>query len=262
MKKLISIALAVLMLISVMPLAIFAEGNTSAASADTTYGNTGAHNSVLETDAAKVAEGFVCRIGTTYYTSLKAAYDALPSGNDTSIENKASITVTLIADLKETDLAGSKAMIVEGNGYSFNTYTTRAFTWTNADLTVKNLTIAGTAKDARSVQFHPNSSVSVDVVFENCTIVGNSVTTNVDDTFAAIVINGTSNLGTSYAEGSNLTFKNCTIETNTNAATNNMYHVSVGVNSSVTFEGCTFKVNGEVSELTSSVVDGATVTVK
>ena len=120
------------------------------------------------------------------------------------------------------------------------------------EIIVRNSTITGWAAI--------NVWSKVNATFENCTIIGNSVTTTPEDTFAAIVINGTSELGTSNAAGSSLTFKNCTIETN--STVDNMYHVSVGVNSNVTFDGCTFKVNGVVSELTKSVVDGATVTVK
>ena len=121
------------------------------------------------------------------------------------------------------------------------------------EIIVRNSTISGWAAI--------NVWSKVNATFENCTIIGNSVTTNPEDTFAAIVINGTSALGTSNAAGSSLTFKNCTIEIN--STVDNMYHVSVEVNSNVTFDGCTFKVNGEtVSELTKDVVEGATVTVK
>ena len=125
-----------------------------------------------------------------------------------------------------------------------------AHNYGGVEIIVRNSTISGWAAI--------NVWSKVNATFENCTIIGDSVTSNPEDTFAAIVINGTSD---SKAAGSSLTFKNCTIETN--STVDNMYHVSVGVNSNVTFDGCTFKVNGEtVSELTKDVVEGATVTVK
>ena len=119
------------------------------------------------------------------------------------------------------------------------------------EIIVRNSTIKGWAA--------VNVWSQVNATFENCTIIGDSVTSNPEDTFAAIVINGTSAYGTSHADGSNLTFKNCTIETVSDA--DNMFHVSVETEATVAFEGCTFKVNGTVSDLVFDKVDGATVTV-
>ena len=119
------------------------------------------------------------------------------------------------------------------------------------EIIVRNSTIKGWAA--------VNVWSKVNATFENCTIIGDSVTSNPADTFAAIVINGTSDLGTSHADGSKLTFKNCTIETVSDA--DNMFHVSVETEATVAFEGCTFKVNGTVSDLVFDTVDGATVTV-
>ncbi|MBQ8448152.1 MAG: TIR domain-containing protein [Clostridia bacterium] len=192
--------------------------------------------------------------GANSAVSIKnAANDITVSMNGIGIENKKD---TYARGLNLGNNTGKITLIldnvsIESYYYALNLTSSNTV---GVEIIVRNSTITGWAA--------VNVWSKVDATFENCTIVGNSVTTNVNDTFAAIVINGTSELGTSYAEGSNLTFKNCTIETNTNAATNNMYHVSVGVNSSVTFEGCTFMVNGEeVSELTSSAVDGANVTI-
>ena len=121
------------------------------------------------------------------------------------------------------------------------------------EIIVRNSTIKGWAA--------VNVWSQVNATFENCTIIGDSVTPDPTDTFAAIVINGTSEYGTSHAEGSKLTFKNCTIETVSDV--DNMFHVSVETEATVEFEGCTFKVNGEVVEdLRVEKTEGATITVK
>ena len=126
------------------------------------------------------------------------------------------------------------------------------------DIIVRNSTLTGWA--ALNVWSKSN------ITFENCTLIGDSVTTSTDpaNTFATIMIND----GFKYdypcsGEDSVLTFKNCTIETYSEAEVNNMRHIIVNVKSAVTFDGCTFKVNGAtVSEMTKEVVEGATVTVK
>ena len=120
------------------------------------------------------------------------------------------------------------------------------------EIIVRNSTIKGWAA--------VNVWSKVNATFENCTIIGDSVTDNPADTFAAITINDSSAYDyPCSAEGSTLTFKNCTIETVSNV--DNMFHVSIDTDATVAFEGCTFKVNGEVSALVFAKDDGATITV-
>ena len=107
------------------------------------------------------------------------------------------------------------------------------------EIIVRNSTITGwTAVNVWS---------KVNVTFENCTIIGNDA--SVDNGFGTIVVN--SARSGSIAAGSTFTFKNCRIEANSEHNNPNMKHVVVRTEDvSLTFEGCTFTVNGEVSELT------------
>ena len=107
------------------------------------------------------------------------------------------------------------------------------------EIIVRNSTITGWAA--------VNVWSKVNVTFENCTIIGNDVSE--DNVFGTIVVNSARN--GSIAAGSTFTFKNCRIEANSEHNNPNMKHVVVRTDDvSLTFEGCTFTVNGEVSELT------------
>ena len=119
-----------------------------------------------------------------------------------------------------------------------------ASNYEGVELVVKNSTITGWA--ALNVWSKSN------ITFENCTIIGNDASTN--NHFATITLNdGFSNGYECSAEDSVLTFKNCTIEANTAKNNPNMKMVDIRCNATLTFEGCTFKVNGNtVSELTKS----------
>ena len=186
MKKALCIVLSVLMLVSLIPMAVFATGET------VTYGNSGLHTlTVLDNEKlADASAAYVCRIGdgastetTTYYTSLKAAYDALPAGNDASA-NPSAITVTMIKDItggfRDTDTANAKAMILDGNGFTWiNNVSQYAFIWVNADFIAKNLTYGGSSTDnvmTRGFQFRAHDgSIQMDISLENCTFTSENI---------------------------------------------------------------------------------------
>jgi len=113
------------------------------------------------------------------------------------------------------------------------------------EILIKNSTISGWAA--------LNVWSKVNVTFENCTIIGEARS---DESFGTIVMN-------TGSAGSTVTFKNCTIEANNVSADSGMMHVRSDVDAAFTFEGCTFKVNGEVVEdLRVEKTEGTTITVK
>ncbi len=89
----------------------------------------------------------------------------------------------------------------------------------------------------------------VDITFENCTLIGNAVS---NEPFATIVMNAGDAYSTG-AGGSNLTFKNCTIEANNVQEGSGMRMLDLRAATNVAFEGCTFKLNGAESDLTLAV---------
>ena len=135
---------------------------------------------------------------------------------------------------------------IDSHYYAFNI---AGFNTGGLEIVVKNSTISGWA--ALNVWSQAN------VTFENCTIVGNAKS---NEGFGSIVLNDN---GTHTAAGSTLTFKNCTIEANNVSEGSGMVMLDARCAATVTFEGCTFKVNGEkVDTLTYANSGNATVTVK
>ena len=198
MKKILCVALVAVMLLGLIPMTAFAAGET----ATETYGNDGVHASVLDTDAAKLAEGYYFRIGTNYYKNISDAYNALPAGLDVNVADPSTITITMIANYEGAGKdPGSKAMIFDGNGYTWTLTSTFLFRWDNADITIKNLSL--TSSGMRSVQFRPNAGTNQqDIVIQKCDFYTEDI--NID-------IRGTETVGT-YTH--TLLIDNCDISTN------------------------------------------------
>ena len=118
------------------------------------------------------------------------------------------------------------------------------------EVVIRNSTLSGWA--ALNVWSQSN------ITLENCTIIG---TAESDETYATIVLNKSNT--TTGAAGSNVTFKNCTIEANNVTEGSGMKMLGVEVDASVTFDGCTFKVNGNtVAEPTTYIeADGSNATI-
>ncbi len=129
---------------------------------------------------------------------------------------------------------------IESHYYAINTTLSNSG---DIEIIIKNSTISGWAAI--------NLWSKINVTLENCTIIGTARST---ENFGTIVLNAGS-------EGSELTFKNCTIEANNVVEGSGMKIVDVRDNSTITFEGCTFKVNGVVNELTQRVEDGVTANI-
>ena len=131
---------------------------------------------------------------------------------------------------------------IDSHYYAFNITSSNSG---GLEIVVRNSTISGWAA--------LNAWSNANITFENCTIVGNAKS---NENFASVVLNA-------GAAGSNVTFKNCTIEANNVSEGSGMKMLDARCEATVTFEGCTFKVNGEkVDTLTYANSGNATVTVK
>ena len=193
MKKLLCFALTLAMLLTLVPLTVFAT--------TTPQGNPGSTATTLtDLDREKLADTsatYVCRVGdgtdastTTYYTSFGAAIGYMGStyGNNVTSIN---MTVTLIRDITTTDQwmtatstrnqikAGSATagtqLIIEGNGCtiapvgnttSSNKNLAKLFEWVGGYLAFRNATI--TVPQILSSWPAPNSTQQYE--FTNCTV--------------------------------------------------------------------------------------------
>ena len=104
------------------------------------------------------------------------------------------------------------------------------------------------------------------VTLENCIILGDDISTG-DETFGAITLYSDEQAQAEGiekgAEGSVLTFKNCTFQMAADA--DNYYFINANASATITFEGCTFKVGENVVTWNEATHlrkgDGKTVTV-
>ena len=107
---------------------------------------------------------------------------------------------------------------------------------TDVEIVIKNSTLKGYA----ALQAWSKCNVTL----ENCTIIGNDLSTDPEESFGAITLYGNEiaeeNGLTKGAEGSKLTFKNCTFKMAADA--NTYYFLNTHVDATFNLEGCTFMV--------------------
>ena len=123
------------------------------------------------------------------------------------------------------------------------------------EIIIKNSTIEGWA--AANIRSRAN------ITFENCTLIGNATS---NQGFGTIVVGeeAWANGQSTSAEGSKLTFKNCTLEANNVQPGSGMMLLNIRSNCEIVLEGCTYKVNGEEIDVLQDyiyIADGVTATI-
>ena len=170
-----------------------------------------------ELDAEKAKEGYVCRIGETYYKYFSICHDAAIENNvayaNTAVGQDRAETIVLIADIttqtRSDGSAGNQtkggviqasrnAINIDGNGHTYNCVD--GFKAYKYNITVKNLNMNLIGGGCFGM-VQPNSGSKPTITFENCNFtVASSAFRNKDGYFSkfatgesSIIIKGSAN---------------------------------------------------------------------
>ena len=231
-KRIVSLLLSLLLLISVVPISVSAEGNYVA-----WIGTNGYETLADAINAAR--DGDTIQLGEGKYATFIAASQPNYSGKNLTFEGKGNETVWQIgAENPNPDLFGT-----EYNGdYSFDGRGTAK----EETVTFKNINFYVGIQDYRGF-------IGIDnLVFEDCTVngeitYGGTKTAKYEDVvFNAPTAAGNGGSGYSFysIDGDNVTFKNCTFNGNGKFINVYSHYEETNVTKIINFDSCTVNSTG------------------